>query len=184
MILSFFKRIYLARKIEKVKSSIYRIGENVKFDLSTKFIYPNKLTLGDNIYIGPKGFINSMGEVRIGAGTIIGPEIMILSANHNFKDPRLLPYDEQYILKSVVIEENVWIGARVIITPGTYIGEGSIIGAGAVVRGNIPKMSIVTGNPCKIVSKRNEETYYELKKQNKIYLKYKKDGKIKNAINE
>jgi acetyltransferase-like isoleucine patch superfamily enzyme len=53
----------------------------------------------------------------------------------------------------VVIEEGVWIGAHAIILKGARIGKGSIIGAGAVVSGEIPPMSIAAGNPAKVVKK-------------------------------
>jgi maltose O-acetyltransferase len=56
----------------------------------------------------------------------------------------------------VSIEDDVWIGARVIILPGVRIGQGSIIGAGAVVAKNIPSYSICVGNPARIIRSRKE----------------------------
>jgi maltose O-acetyltransferase len=54
-------------------------------------------------------------------------------------------------IKAVIIEDNVWIGARVIILPGVTIGKGSTIGAGAVVSKNIPPYSVAVGNPARVV---------------------------------
>jgi maltose O-acetyltransferase len=54
----------------------------------------------------------------------------------------------------ITIENDVWIGARVIILPGIKINSGSIIGAGSVVTGDIPPFSIAAGNPAKIIRKR------------------------------
>ena len=57
----------------------------------------------------------------------------------------------------------MWIGTNVIILPGTHIGEGAIIQAGAVVHGEIPPMAIAGGNPAKVFAWRDREHYEELK---------------------
>lgn len=54
---------------------------------------------------------------------------------------------------NITIEDYAFIGRGSIIMPNAYIGKGSIIGAGSVVRGNIPEYSIVIGNPCEIIGK-------------------------------
>ena len=54
----------------------------------------------------------------------------------------------------VIIEDDVWIGSRVTILPGVTIGEGSVIGASAVVAKSVPPYSVVVGNPAKIVKTR------------------------------
>jgi len=53
---------------------------------------------------------------------------------------------------AIVISDDVWIGARAIILGGTTVGRGSIVGAGAVVRGAIPPRSVVAGNPAQVVA--------------------------------
>ena len=62
----------------------------------------------------------------------------------------------------VRIEDNCWIGAGTVITPGVTIGENSVIGAGSVVTKDIPANSIAVGNPCKVVRTINEHdmNYY------------------------
>lgn len=57
-----------------------------------------------------------------------------------------------YFLNGISIEENCFIGARVVILPGTHLGKNSIVGAGAVIKGNIPDNSIVVGNPARIIA--------------------------------
>ena len=57
----------------------------------------------------------------------------------------------------VYIGDDVWIGARVIILPGRKIGEGVIIGAGAVVTKDVPDYAVVGGNPAKVIKFRNKE---------------------------
>ena len=53
--------------------------------------------------------------------------------------------------KDIIVEEDVWIAARVTLLSGAHLGRGCEIGAGSVVRGNIPPYAVVVGNPCKIV---------------------------------
>ena len=69
------------------------------------------------------------------------------------------------ISKDILIEDYVWLGARVIILPGTKIGEGAIVQAGAVVHGEIPPYSIVGGNPAKIFKYRNIEHFKKIKNE-------------------
>jgi maltose O-acetyltransferase len=56
----------------------------------------------------------------------------------------------------VIIEDDVWLGARVLLLPGARVGSGSVIGAGAVVSGEIPPMSVAVGNPARVVKRREE----------------------------
>lgn len=71
--------------------------------------------------------------------------------------------------KDIVVEEDVWIGNHVILLSGVHVGRGSEIGAGSVVRGNVPPYSVVIGNPCKVVGFRftPEEIIEHEKKQYK-----------------
>lgn len=68
--------------------------------------------------------------------------------------------------KDVIVDEDVWIGANVILLAGTHIGRGAIIGAGSVVRGNVPPYAVVSGNPAMVTSYRfklDEIEYHEQK---------------------
>lgn len=98
----------------------------------------------------------------------MGREVLIWSANHNYDCPKTLPYDKEYIKKPIIIEDNVWIGARASIIPGVKIGEGAIIGLGAVVTKDVPPCAVVAGNPAKIIKYRNIEKYKELKAEKKF----------------
>lgn len=151
----------------------YKINKSIIFFPDIRISHPLNLNISDYVYIGRGANIQSISNVQIGRGTIIGPYLSIYSANHRFRDANFIPYDDIYIKKPVVIGENVWIGGHVIIVPGTVIGEGCIVGAGAVVSGNIPPFSIIAGNPCKIIGQRNTEAYLNLKQKDQIYMKFK-----------
>lgn len=83
---------------------------------------------------------------------MFGPAVTIATVNHPIH-PDLRHY--MYV-KDVVIEDNCWIGANVVITPGVTIGENSMIGADSVVTNDIPKNSIAFGNPEKVIREINE----------------------------
>ena len=88
------------------------------------------------------------------------------SANHSFYRLDIPIKDQGHTavelnfkdrLYSVVIEDDVWVGARAIILSGAWIGKGSIISAGAVVSSIIPPFSIVVGNPGRVVANREKK---------------------------
>lgn len=124
------------------------------------------------VYVGPNAWMELRGKLYIYSGTIIGPRLKVHTSNHNYNGI-LLPYDEKYLVKDVIIHENVWIGSDVTILPGVEIGEGAVIGACSVVTKSIPALAIVGGNPARIIKYRDENQYRLKKKENKIYLKYK-----------
>lgn len=96
-----------------------------------------------------------MNGVIIGNHVMMGPDCYICTENHEFSDTSV-PMRMQGMREreSVTIEDDCWIGARVIILPGVVIGKGSVIGAGAVVAKSIPPFSVVVGNPARIVKTR------------------------------
>lgn len=150
------------------------VGCDIHFTVKTSF--SKRIKIGNYVYIGPNCNINGLGEVNIACGTILGPNIDIHSANHNFNSDIAVPYDHRFVFKSVSIGENVWIGANTLILPGAKIGEGAIIGGGSVVAGTIPELAIAAGNPCKVIRYRDRAKYKSLKKSNKIYMKLKSEG--------
>ena len=117
-------------------------------------------TYGGTIKIGHSCFVNSFttlyghGDLTIGNGVLIGPQVTIIPANYGFKE-RDIPFRLQASsMKGITIEDNVWLGAGVTILDGCFIGEGSIIGAGAVVTKDVEPYSIVTGIPAKKIGSR------------------------------
>ena len=134
-----------------VKGYITRCG--IKVNIQPRTTIARRVEIGDYSGIGYRSFVQS--NVKIGSHVMMGPEVLIYTQNHNFS--RLdITMDKQGFSeeKQVIIEDDVWIGARVIILPGVKIGRGSVIGAGSVVSKSIPEYSVAVGNPCKVVKKR------------------------------
>ena len=141
--------------------------------------YGNDLTVNNYSYITPRTSLgnnvnfNGMGiqgtaNVIIGDNFHSGIECMIITDSHNYEG-EAIPYDDTVISKDVIIEDNVWLGNRVIILPGVTIGEGAIIQAGSVVVKDIPKYAIAGGHPAEVFKSRDKDHYEMLKKEGKFH---------------
>jgi len=112
------------------------------------------LNVGDNVGLGTHGFFGCAGGVDIGANTIFGNYVSVHSENHNFAN-RNVPIRLQGVnRKGIKIGKDCWIGAKVTILDGAVIGDGCIIAASAVVRGEIPPYSIAGGVPARVLKQR------------------------------
>lgn len=169
-------------KVNKLKKRFKKIGDNVSLTADSIFGAPETISLADNVYIGPQAYIWGGGGIEFGDNVIIGPRVSIFSSNHNYENATMLPYDGYTILRPVKIEKNVWICANVIICPGCTIGEGSVIAAGSVVTKDVPKYSIVGGNPAKTIKVRDINLYKQLDDSGAHYLKIKKEGKVERGF--
>ena len=120
-------------------------------------VFPKNFSIGERSGVNVNTWINAMGGVTIGNDVIIGPFVVIHSANHKF-DRLDIPIQKQGWEKlSVNIEDDVWIGANTVILPGVTIGKGSVIGAGAVVTRDIPPYSVAVGVPSKVIRNRKDK---------------------------
>lgn len=112
------------------------------------------ITIANRVSIGEYTVIAGHGGITIGENSIIAGHCYISAANHIFDDTTVDIRFQGETAKGIIIEKNVWIGARVVVLDGVHIGEGAIIGAGAVVTKNIPAGHICVGNPIRILRKR------------------------------
>lgn len=113
--------------------------------------------------------IRGGGTCTIGRYFHSGIGCLILTQNHNYDTDDAIPYGKTYTYKDTVIEDFVWLGARVTLLPGTKIGEGAIIQGGAVVHGEIPPYAIAGGNLAKVFKYRNKEHFEKLKAEGKFF---------------
>jgi maltose O-acetyltransferase len=109
-----------------------------------------------------------MGGIHIGDYVGIGSKSILISFAHNYLRPEYLPYDNVITLKPIIIRDFVWIGFGACIMPGVEIGEGAIVAMGAVVTANVPPLSVVSGNPAKIVGSRNPQKFALCKEEKKF----------------
>lgn len=129
-------------------------GHNVNIEHGAILACARQSSIGDHSGIGINSFIQM---VDIGDNVMMGPNTLILSVNHEFADiihPMRVQKEQKH--KKVVIEDDVWIGANVIILPGRKIGRGSILGAGAVITKDVQPFSMVGGNPAQVIGWRKK----------------------------
>ena len=116
------------------------------------------ITIADN-----SGFsgcsICSATSIDIGNGVLIGADAIIADTDfHPIHPNRRYAPLKNASSKSITIEDDVFIGARAIVLKGVTIGKGSVIGAGSVVTRSCPPMSVIAGNPARIIATIPNET--------------------------
>jgi acetyltransferase-like isoleucine patch superfamily enzyme len=115
---------------------------------------PGSVALGDHVTLARDAWLNGACDIQVGNYAGIGPGVIIHTANHNYTNPEI-PFKEQgHTFKPVLVGEDVWLAARVVVLPGTVIGRGAIIAAGAVISGNIEPMAILAGVPARKIGRR------------------------------
>jgi acetyltransferase-like isoleucine patch superfamily enzyme len=112
------------------------------------------LSLGDKSVLARDISINCYLDVEIGDSALIADSVYVSDFDHKFGD-LAVPIKDQGIAKSRVrIERNVWIGTKVTICRGVVIGEGTVVGANAVVTRDLPAYSVAVGAPARVVKDR------------------------------
>ena len=107
------------------------------------------LEVGDRTLLNYGGSIAAAESVRIGSRCLIGTHAIIMDNDfHRIEPERRLEWPPS---KPITIEDNVWLGARVIVLGGVTIGEGSCIAAGSVVIDDVPPRSLAAGVPAKVI---------------------------------
>ena len=140
-----------------VKRIFDKVGQDVNIEKHVFFGKGNGITIGDRSGIGLNARIQ--GPLSIGKYVMMGPDVIIYTRNHDIQNTTVPMIDGgETPPRAVVIEDDVWIGARAIILPGVRIGQGAVIGAGAVVTKNVGKYEIVGGVPAKIIGHRTHQS--------------------------
>jgi acetyltransferase-like isoleucine patch superfamily enzyme len=132
-----------------------KFGKNILLSTKGKFIRPNEIVFGNNIFINCCFHISAR-NLNFGSNIMIGPGLVIESDNHVFHHVGSTMFKNRLErnIGFVSIEDDVWIGANVIILPNVIIREGCIVGAGSVITKSLPPYTICVGNPCKPIKSR------------------------------
>lgn len=141
-------------------------GRCCRFDLEG---IKKTLFIGDNCEMGDMTHIVAHEGVEIGNNVLIASKCFISDTNHgvyngnNQDSPDVPPNQRKLVTKLVKIGNNVWVGENVVILAGTEIGDGCIIGANSVVKGNISSNTIVAGSPAKLLKWYNGYEWVRMK---------------------
>lgn len=98
-----------------------------------------------------------IGPVKIGNDVMFAQNVVLSGLNHSYEDISLPTSLQKVSTSQIVVEDEVWIGANVVITAGVTIGKHSVVAAGSVVVKDVPPYSVVVGNPGKILKKYDPE---------------------------
>ena len=128
--------------------------------------YGYNISIGKNFYANYNLVILDCAKVTIGDNVLIGPNVSISTAGHPIHFEKR--NEEWEYAFPITIENNVWLGSNVVINPGVTIGENSVIGSGSVVTKNIPSNVIAVGNPCKVKREITEDDRLYYYKKNKF----------------
>jgi len=142
-------RMWYMAKVLKVMP----FDKNSKFESGIYISDSRQLKIGKHARINENAFLQ--GSIQIGDYVMIAPNVSIYSKTHNHHDvkaPMVLSGESE--TKTVIIEDDVWIGINTVILPGIKIGKGSIVGANSVVTKDVAPYTIVGGVPAKLIRSR------------------------------
>ncbi|MDB5211479.1 MAG: putative acetyl transferase [Sediminibacterium sp.] len=137
-------------RVDVLPFNRFRLGDGSTIeDFSTVNNGVGDVLIGDRSLIGMGNVI--IGPVTIGNDVILAQNVVASGLNHGYEDIQL-PISKQNINTSaIVIEDECWIGANVVIVAGVTIGKHSVVAAGAIVTKNIPPYSVAVGNPARVI---------------------------------
>jgi maltose O-acetyltransferase len=145
-----------SERIEIIRKILWKVGEKFRFQGPIQFNYGCHTSIGENFAANFNLTVMDDGKITIGNNVMIGPNVSLLATSHPLiaKERLEMHYPDGHISVSeyaeeIVIEDNVWIASNVVICGGVRIGKGAVIGAGSVVVKDIPSNTIAYGNPCK-----------------------------------
>ena len=159
-----------------IKARDLMIGRNAKGKISLgdhsvcraqlySFLDQGRIEVGDYCFLGQNSKIWALERITIGNRVMISHNCFIVDNLTHPLDPA--ERHAQYLGKiglgkktepdlqpaPVIIEDDVWVGANAILLPGVQVGQGAVIGAGAVVTSEIPARVLAVGNPARVVKK-------------------------------
>lgn len=142
-----------------LRGSLYKrffksVGKNFKVHENTIIKRPSFISIGDNIMFNQFCYITGADGLSIGDNVMIGPGVKITTSSHSFEFTDIPMIEQEIVNKSIIIENDVWIGFNSVILGGVKVEKGSIIGASSLVNKNIQGYSIFGGVPAKFIKRR------------------------------
>ena len=143
--------ISLSASISPLKGKIY-IGQYCLVEQGVVIRgYGGRISIDKYSTIGPYTVLYGGGQLSIGQNVRIGPHVLIIAANHIFKDRSKSISLQGLTTEGIHIEDDVWIGAGATVLDGVRIGRGVVIAAGAVVTKSVSAWEVVAGVPAKVI---------------------------------
>jgi acetyltransferase-like isoleucine patch superfamily enzyme len=131
------------------------VGKYSQFQFSAFLnAYGGSIDIGECVFVGPFVVIYGHAGVEVGDNSLLSMHVSVLSSDHTIPSMRQEIRSAPDILKKTRIGCDVWIGAGSTILGGVSIGDGCVIGAGSVVKRDLPPGAIAMGVPARIISTR------------------------------
>lgn len=144
-----------------LRATLGSCGEGTAVQMDCRFLQPRKINLGRRNIINWGCVLDGRRfEITTGSDVSIGPAAAILTLGHDTQSATFADKGS-----AVSIGDHAWICYRAIILPGVRIGEGAVVGAGAIVSRDVEPFTIVAGNPAKCVGRRNKHLSYRCQHQ-------------------
>lgn len=134
---------------ELLKSLLGSVKGNFFIEPPFRCDYGCNIEIGENFYANYNLVILDCAKVTIGDNVLIGPNVGIYTAGHPLHFE--LRNEEWEFACPITIEDNVWIGGNVVLNPGVTVGRNSVVGSGSVVTKDIPANVVAAGNPCRVI---------------------------------
>lgn len=135
------------------------IGEQCAIERGVRIMTRGGLRIGDGTNVNRHALLDARGGLTIGRRVNISPEVALLSAEHDPQSPSFTGRT-----RPVVIGDGAWIAYRAVVLPGTHLGTGVVVAAGAVARGAVPAHTIVAGNPAAPIGEREPRAQSSLER--------------------
>jgi maltose O-acetyltransferase len=145
-------RLWLLRRCAR-----FEIGPECAIQRSVQITGRGGVRIGSNCNINAGVLLDGRGGLKLGAKVNVSEDVLFLTADHDPQSPTFSGRD-----RAVEVGDRAWIATRAIVLPGTKIGDGVIVGAGAVVHGSVAPWTIVAGNPATVIGARSPTAQEEL----------------------
>jgi acetyltransferase-like isoleucine patch superfamily enzyme len=158
-----------------VRSSFASLGPHTRLSLPVQLEGTRRIAVGRHVYLGPGCWLLTHGpaghlaigdgtsiagycvlsaaaDVRIGRKVLLARNVYIADHRHGFERVDLPVLDQEIAdVRPILVEDGAWLGQNVVVLPGVTIGRGAVVGAGSVVREDIPPRCIAVGAPARVV---------------------------------
>jgi acetyltransferase-like isoleucine patch superfamily enzyme len=116
-----------------------------------------EVRIDERAYIGHRCLLYGTGGIQIGQDVLMANDVQLICGNHTFARRDVPIRAHPTVEQPIVIEDDVWLGASVIVLGGVTVERGSVVGAGAVVTQSLPPYSIARGVPARVVGVRGDQ---------------------------
>lgn len=127
-----------------------KVADGVNVYPSATVYFPWNLEVGEGAAIGEWALIYNLGKIRIGSRTTISQRAHLCAGTHDYRKP-----DMPLIKPPIIIGDEVWVCADVFVGPNVNLGDRSIVAAASVVVKDVESSTIVGGNPCAFIKRRD-----------------------------